>query len=117
MIDVDANLFRAAAVCQSTEEVRSYLNGVFIRRHPKGGVLLVSTDGHRLFVGYDEKGKAPARVRKIICIPHVGLNACAPRKKEPASRLVIDEGGMAQVAGLWCSDKSCFVNGTFPDWK
>lgn len=55
-ITVDANLFRIAYACVSTEETRYYLNGVYITPAPRGqrGALLVSTDGHRLLVVHDE---------------------------------------------------------------
>lgn len=46
-------LFAAACRFVSTEYARYYLQGVLVRPSPAGGVVMVSTDGHRMFVGYD----------------------------------------------------------------
>ena len=49
-------LIAAAAICMSTEETRYYLCGVYIAPHPDGGLVIVATDGHRMFVGWDREG-------------------------------------------------------------
>ena len=46
-------LFAAAARFTSTDYARRYLHGVSIEAAHAGGAYIVSTDGHRLFVGYD----------------------------------------------------------------
>jgi hypothetical protein len=114
-INVDANLFRAAAVCQSDEEVRYYINGVYVTRHPQGGAVLVSTDGHRLFVALDQNGRVGAA--KIIRLGSQGLKACVARKGDDVRRLVIDKAGNAEIVNVWKSEKSTFVDGTYPDWR
>ena len=55
-LPVPAAMLRAALICASTEQVRYYLNGVYV--DPKG--YLVSTDGHRAFIGKIELSGAPA---------------------------------------------------------
>lgn len=50
----NADLFRIAYSCVSTEETRYYLNGVHLEPHPCGGAFMVATDGHRLIVVHDE---------------------------------------------------------------
>ena len=49
-------LVAAAARWISTEQTRYYICGVSIQRAPQGGLYIVSTDGHRMSVGYDELG-------------------------------------------------------------
>ena len=67
-IDVNAMLFKAARECQSSEETRYYLGGVYVQPHPERGALLVATDGHRLIAIHDETGicEKPAIVRTIV---------------------------------------------------
>lgn len=53
--DISVPLFKIAArFCGSKD--RLAISGVFVRRHPKGGVVLVGTDGHRMIVLHDEHG-------------------------------------------------------------
>lgn len=55
-ITISTDVLKAALVCASTEQVRYYLNGVYV--DPKG--FLVATDGHRLFCAkIDLEGVAP----------------------------------------------------------
>jgi DNA polymerase III beta subunit, central domain len=118
MIDVNMNYFRAAAECQSTEETRYYLNGVYISPHPEKGVLLTATDGHRLITLHDEAGKCAKA--KIVSINPKAIDAKAYneiKKAMPgeAPRIVIGDDGIVTV-GTYRSLKSCFIDGTFPDW-
>lgn len=55
---MNADLFRIAYACVSTEETRYYLNGVQVERHPQRGLLYISTDGHRLLVVHDADATA-----------------------------------------------------------
>lgn len=118
MIDVDANMFRAAAECRSTEETRYYLNGVYVTPHPVKGVVLTATDGHRLISLHDEAGKCSAP--KIINIDAKAIDVTAYnalRKAMPGEtpRIVVGEDGIVTV-GTYRSLKSCFIDGTYPDW-
>lgn len=118
LIDVNANMFRAAAECQSTEETRYYLNGVYIAPHPEKGVILTATDGHRLISLHDESGKCTsARIVHIDpkAIDAKTYNALRKAMPEETPRIVIGEDGNATV-GTYRSLKSCFVDGTYPDW-
>jgi len=47
---VNADLFRRALTCASTEATRYYLHGVQIEPCPDGGALLIATDGHVMIV-------------------------------------------------------------------
>jgi hypothetical protein len=119
LIDVNMNYFRAAAECQSTEETRYYLNGVYVAPHPEKGVLLTATDGHRLITLHDETGKCSAP--KIVKIDPKAIDAktynalLKSMSIEEAPRIVVDDDGIV-TAGTYRSLKSCFIDGTFPDW-
>lgn len=109
-ITVDASLFRACAEFQSQEETRYYLNGVYVRKHPDGGTVLVATDGHRMLVAHDKAGICKAA--KII-----GLEAAAYAllTKAPDLKLEVDDAGIA-TCGHYRSQKSVVIDATFPDW-
>jgi len=118
MISVNANLFRAACECRSTEETRYYLNGVFVRPHPVKGALLVATDGHRLIVIHDETGKCDEA--KIVGLDAKHVDAATIKAMRKATtgeepRLTIDKDGIATF-GTFRSLASCFIDGTYPDW-
>lgn len=124
MIEVNANYFRAAAECQSTEETRYYLNGVYVAPHPDQGVVLTATDGHRLISIHDKHGKCSAA--KIVKVDPKAIDAKAmsglrrammsdaPQVLEDP-KLYVDEAGIVTI-GTYRSLKSCFIDGTFPDW-
>lgn len=114
LAEVDANLFRAAHICVSTEEVRYYINGVYIQKHPSGGVLLIATDGHRMMVIHDESGS----VQKPIIVKLDGnmLKACAPTKKIIAPRLTILKDGCASLPASRTS-ATAIIDGDYPDWR
>ena len=108
---IPADLLRAAMICASTEKGRYYLNGVFI--DPAG--LVVSTDGHRAFVGkFDicEAGDgsqrpAPASFGGYI-IPLATLKRVLTGNK---ARLIAVSGD--EIDG----QRYEAVDGTFPDWR
>lgn len=118
MISVSANLFRAAAECVSTEETRYYLNGVYVSPHPKKGVLLVATDGHRLMCIHDEDGKCDKAQIIGLQAKHIDAKSLkAMRVAMPGEepRLSVDNEGVATF-GTFRSLKSCIIDGTYPDW-
>lgn len=54
---VSAKLIAAAAICKAeSNEVRYYLGGIYVEPHPKGGVMVVASNGHHLFCGHDIRG-------------------------------------------------------------
>lgn len=118
MISVSANLFRAAAECVSTEETRYYLNGVYVSSHPKKGVLLVATDGHRLMCVHDEDGKCNKAQIVGLEAKHIDAKSLkAMRVAMPGEepRLTVDSDGIATF-GTFRSLKSCIIDGVYPDW-
>ena len=119
--DIDASLFRIASMFQSTEETRYYLNGVHVEPHHENGVLLVATDGHRMFVGHDASGKIEGGTA-IVQLGKDQIKACKegrgeqiPRRivataaKEPLT--IISTDAPVAVQAKW------LVEGSFPDWK
>lgn len=113
MIRVDALLFRAAAECQSTEETRYYLNGVYVHAHPEKGALLVATDGHRLLIAHDEAG-ACSKPGIVAIDKSIFANKSFEANK-PDARITVDADGIASV-GTYRGTKSALIDGTFPDY-
>lgn len=113
MIDVNALLFKAVAEVQSKEETRYYLCGVYITKHPKGGALLVATDGHRMMVAHDQDGKcSESAIVKID--PKALAGVKAKLGKEPP-RLTVAKDGAATLDTYRGAD--CILkDATFPDW-
>lgn len=119
MLDVDANLFRIAAMAQSHEETRYYLNGVFVEPHAVKGVTMTATDGRYLVSIYDETGTCEKPV--IVQLAKAALQSCKPAKKDIESRrLVMSDLGNAFVR-LCGKDvgvsSQCIIDGTFPHWR
>ncbi len=121
-IKCNAALFRLATLCQDKSAARFYLNGVYIEPHPKKGVILTSTDGHRLVSIYDEDGTADESA--IIALSPNALKECKPVKTgkryvhvESRNAHVREErDGLTGFVTCAISD-GCRVDGTFPDWR
>jgi len=107
-------LFAAAARFISTEEVRFFLQGVYIEPAATGA-FLVATDGHRLFVGHDT----------LAVVTRAAIIRPPKRKMPPAwfksATLKIVEGtahlydakGERIVERALASE----IDGTYPDWR
>lgn len=119
--NVDASLFRIAAMFQSTEETRYYLNGVYIEPHDKEGVLLVATDGHRLFVAHDVTGKIEGG-SAIVQLGKDQIKACKEGRGETAPRRIVATDAK-QPLTINANDAPVavqakwIIDGTFPDWR
>lgn len=118
MLNVNANLFRIAALAQSHEETRYYLNGVFIEPH-RNGVTMTATDGRILVSIHDETGTCEKPV--IVQLPRHTLQSCKVTKKDlEPRRLAMSDLGNAFVR-LCGKDvgvaSQCIVDGAFPDWR
>jgi len=104
-ITLPIRLLRAALACASTDQGRSYLNGVFVHRHDADNtVRIVGTDGHRLFVGScawaEEFDAARAWLDLGVIISREGLKA----------RLALIQGPMADVARISYAPKAPRIN-------
>lgn len=107
-ITVNADMLRAALLCASTEETRYYLKGVFV--DPAG--KLVSTDGHRMFVGTidlaaSEHNPAPGSFTGWIICRDALKRALAGHK------LPTIEISPTRTGDIACQP----IDGTFPDWR
>ena len=106
-------LVRVAALFQALEsDSRYYPRGVHYERAPQGGVLIVSTDGCRLSVGYDPEGSIE------------GDEATVALPKPLLAKLKPDSGPLtitADRAGLDRDDRvlgiPTWIDGAFPDWR
>jgi hypothetical protein len=113
MINVNALMFRIAAECQSTEETRYYLNGVYVHPHPDEGALLVATDGHRLIVIHDKTGKCSKP--GIVAIDKKVLGNKLFHSDGDDACITVDDEGIASV-GVFRGQKTSLIDGTFPDY-
>lgn len=122
--NVNADLFRAAAVVIGKEETRYYLNGVCIEPHLAGGVTLTATDGHRLFTAFDKEGHASRTY--IVKLDAAALKACKASRKETHPRRVVLSGDDNQPVSITGNDDTnvylLAVNweikdAQFPDWR
>ncbi|WMT85597.1 hypothetical protein NO932_11725 [Pelagibacterium sp. 26DY04] len=119
--NVDATLFSAAALFQSSEETRYYLNGVHIEPRADGGVFIVATDGHRMLVCHDETGTIEGG--SVICrLGKDQLKACKPgRGEEGPRRVIASQGEPATVTDAAGTPVAIMpkwqIEGSFPDWR
>lgn len=106
-LTVPTDRLRAALICASTEQIRYYLNGVYV--DPKG--YLVSTDGHRLFCGkLDLPGDSN-------CEPDSFGGWIIPRDTLKRA-LQGYKAAMIEISPTRVGDIACQpIDGTFPDWR
>ena len=119
----NAKLFADAATCVSKEETRYYLQGVYIHKNEvKGGINMVSTDGHRLIVVHDPLGnidgdpvivKANKAFLASIKKNMKYLDAEIEVRGKEAILSNIDNSGMRSECGR---DYDVIIDGTFPDY-
>ena len=106
-VQLPVDLLKAALVCCSTEETRYYLKGVCIT--PSGHI--VSTDGHRLFVG--RYADTPIEGEIIIPLAAVKKALTGYRGSEITLTDSRKAGGSCTLGDITFIP----VDGTFPDWK
>lgn len=112
--NIDAKLFEIAHRFISKETTRPYLRGVFVEPCASGGVSIVATDGHRMFVCYDPEGHIsdPA----ILTADKSVLSACKKASrvsKQEDSRLSDLFSDGSHVGAHVISE----IDGQFPDWQ
>lgn len=138
MIRFNANLFRIAMICASTEETRYYLNGVNVEPHAVKGVTLTATDGHKAVSLYDPDGFADESA--IVRLTKEALKACKPGRNERRDVVIYTRSNDA-VVNITTVDregrdtkgqptgaevitdvpvafsKDCKVDGSYPDYR
>lgn len=109
--DISVPLFKIAARFCSTEETRSYISGVRIERHPDGGIVMVGTDGHRMVVIYDKRGRCS---RPVTLEAKRGLKLA--RKADKSTVLEETRWRVAtRVRKGWLRLPT--IDDPFPDWR
>ena len=110
-------LFAAAARFISTEETRYHLQGVFIEPAPAGGIIMVATDGHRFFAGFDPEGETDGSY--IIAPTKIKMAAPWFKCQGNAAVAVFEGGETARLTapGVGIIEQAKIIDGTFPDWR
>lgn len=135
-LDVRADLLKIAATCMARNDIRYYLNGVYIEPREGGGVIIVATDGHRICAVIDASGAISAptiltldhKLERAIPSPRFsdGVDQKDPRKTywgKEAPRVTIEPLGTKHAMVLWHEGEAqamgvtSVIGGKFPDWK
>lgn len=128
---VNPKYFSAISIFAALKDVRYYLNGVHIERHPDQGVLMVGTNGHVLSVIHDPEGWIEEGRESLIVgdITNPLISACL--RKSNKSQLPLKGLYVAEKFSIvsCCDDpepfgdqtdatiKTSIVDGTFPNWR
>lgn len=119
-VSCSPSIFRAALSHAADRDVRFYLNAVMIERTAHG-VVVVASDGHRMFVGAQDVGsfEGDAPIGSTFIIPRALI--AAVRSTDKAVELVLDSGLAtltlhdAKAAGRTISMP--LVDGPYPEWR
>jgi hypothetical protein len=115
-------LFAAAMRFTSTEQSRPYLQAVAVQPRHGGGAFIISTDGHRMFVGIDDGAQwMDGEAHDCLFMCH---KQKAPAEAFKAKRLVLD----GKTATFYADDQDgapVLINvvesighkWTFPAWR
>jgi len=112
LFSVPTDVLRSALVCVSSEETRYYLRGVHVEPDADD-VVLVSTDGHRLFCGRCPLPPAGAVTpAKPFIIPTDAVKKALTGYKGLGIQI-------QRTGDVWTLGDVTFkpVDGTFPEWR
>lgn len=131
LIIVNAAHLLCAHTAISKDNIRYYLNGVFITRREAGGAYVVATDGHRMLVGYDNEAHVDEGEGVILAtlrLPAL-VKLCKPRKGSAIPRWVVinaangtasiyeaARGEILDTAPI-ATFNDALIDGTFPDFR
>lgn len=110
-------LFAAATHFISTDATRDYLNGVAVQKHPKRGLFYVATDGHCMFVGYDEDGSMLEAPDSVILQTPTMKPLTTKKYFEYAQLDINDETMFFNHARRTEKMVTTKIDGSFPDWR
>lgn len=131
----NADFFRIAFACASTEQTRFYLGGVFVEPSESGGAILTATDGHRLISIHDAAAEFGANeAPAIVRLSPEALKLCRVKRLETRREIVVsgqnatietvstqhftkDAGGPQESREAIGLSPNCLIDGTFPDWR
>lgn len=126
MIRFNSKYLPALMKFMAKSDIRYYLMGIHIERDPKGGAILVATDGHRMLVVKDKDAKYPEDAPKEGVIFYIDKGASKFCNKEvrgmhgyatvdiESQRLTIFNG---EGVELYLQPGKCLVDGKFPVWQ
>lgn len=125
-INLKARLVAAIAQFKASNDIRYYLNGVYVEPDPKGGAVIVATNGHVMGIWRDETATGVERPI-ILHIDDKLLKSC---QGSDLKRLAVRDGRLAVI--LEKDDKEVYIQpiaerkigvpsweieGKFPDWR
>lgn len=123
-IKADVRLLSLVAPFISKEKTRYYLGGINIEKHPKGGIIMTATDGHRLGTIHDKTGSIEGAKSAIIAIAPALKNYIKGTGKTfyqvgNASYITLGEVEQPEAMGdmVVCACNNAPIDGTFPDWR
>jgi DNA polymerase-3 subunit beta len=100
------NQLKAALECAAKKDIRHHLVGVHVERVASGTVYIVSTDGHKMFVG---KLEIEAGTPESLIIPRDKIELVLKSKQ---SYIVLDSEANT-LGGIPFEP----LEGRFPDWR
>jgi DNA polymerase-3 subunit beta len=114
-LNLQARLVAAVAQFKASNDIRYYLNGVYVEPRPQGGAVIVATNGHAMGVWLDETGEIerPAILR-------IGAKLQAACRGSDIKRLTIIDNRLAVLGqkvkgGL--KDMELYVQPQPGDWE
>jgi DNA polymerase III beta subunit, central domain len=105
-ITFSQNQLKAALECAAKKDIRPHLVGVHVERVASGTVYIVSTDGHKMFVG---KLEIEAGLCESLTIPRDKIELVLKSKQ---SYIVLDSEANT-LGGIPFEP----LEGRFPDWR
>ncbi|MGU1692168.1 hypothetical protein ACSEO4_01675 [Pseudomonas aeruginosa] len=132
---VKPRYFAAIHQCAAKNDVRYYLNALYLERHPDGGVAIVGTNGHVLAAMHDDTawmhpshdhllvGTTTKRMLSALVKPRgpdglspahlwIGANCLVLSSREEAEEAPEPFDPQSHLA-----ERSELVDGKFPDWR
>ena len=96
-IELKINTLKAAAICAAKNDIRYYLNGVCVDIKNDSQVVIVSTDGHCMFIGVESyEGEWAGEAEKII-IPLETITAALKGCAKSLSYIALESFGASTL--------------------
>lgn len=119
-VQIERSYLRAAVVLAAVNDIRSYLNGVFVETFPERS-FIVATDGRRMAVLRDDSPEArlPAGSEPVrFIVPRELLDKIKANNSEPKVGITFDTVSQAITIkdGITQSTKTA-SDGTYPDYR
>jgi DNA polymerase-3 subunit beta len=115
---IHSKALAAAFTCQAKNDVREYLNGIFLEPVKSGGVRAVATNGHTMIMVTDPDGTCEAPV--IVSLESTAVTKMRQKSAEKVGIKKVDDNTIiADVHGVSPNHISNvrLIDGKYPDWK